>query len=132
METPSPAMRELAGRLLAASQSAAKTRGGDALLVNERLRIALTRFTGAEGCAVLLRRAVALASAEVPALRDATFDAEGRVEGIEQLPALPGSMASAAETAVTAHLLGLLETFIGQKLTLMIVREACPKSLPEE
>ena len=132
METPSPAMRDLARRLLAATKGAAGPHDQEAVLVNEKLRVVLTKFTGADGCAALLRRALALASAESPALRHATFSAEGRLEGVEQLATQSGSVASAAQIAITAHLLGLLETFIGEKLTLVMVHEAWPEMLSEE
>ena len=72
MDTPSPSIRDLARRLLAveaASQSAADPRVHEAVRVCEKLRISLTRFAGADGFASLLRRALALARAEVPALQ---------------------------------------------------------------
>jgi hypothetical protein len=50
-------MRDLARRLLAASQSAADSDVQEAVLVNEKLRIALIQFAGADGYAALLRRA---------------------------------------------------------------------------
>jgi len=125
-------MRDLARRLLAATHSATGTHGQEAVLVNEKLRDVLTNFAGADGSAALLRRALALASAEAPPLRHATFSAEGRLEGVEQIATQPGSVASAAELAITAHLLGLLDTFIGEKLTLKMVREAWPETLSEE
>jgi hypothetical protein len=131
METPSPAMRQLARRLLAATQMAGGPHGQEAALVNEKLRAVLTKFTGADGCAALLRRALSLVSAESPALCHATFSAEGRLEGVEQLALQPGSVATAAQLAFTSHLLGLLDTFIGEKLTLMMVREACPEAFSD-
>lgn len=119
-------MRDLARRLHAASQSAAESDAQEAVLVNENLRIALIQFAGADGFAALQRRALALASAEVPALRSAKVSADGRLEGLEQLATLPGSVASASAVALTAHLLGLLVTFIGEPLTLRLVRQAWP------
>ena len=112
--------------MLAASQSASGLHGEEAVLVNEKLRISLTQFAGADGFAALLRRALALASAEVPALKSATVSADGRLEGLEQLATLPGSVSGAAAVAITAHLLGLLVTFIGEPLTLRLVRQAWP------
>ena len=132
METPSPAMRQLARRLQAANQRDAGAHAQEAGLVNEKLRVVLTRFTGSDGCAALLRRALALASAESPALRHATFSGEGRLEGVEQLALQSGSVATAAQFAFTSHLLGLLDTFIGEKLTLMMVREACPEAFSDK
>jgi hypothetical protein len=55
MDKPSPSMRDLARRLLAASQTASDARGQEAVLVNEKLRISLTHFAGADGFASLLR-----------------------------------------------------------------------------
>jgi hypothetical protein len=122
-------MRDLARRLLAASQSAQSAADSDvqeAVLVNEKLRIALTQFAGADGFTVLLRRALALAIAEAPALKSAAVSADGRLEGLEQLATLPGSVSRAAALAITANLLGLLVTFIGEPLTLRLVRQAWP------
>ena len=119
-------MRDLARRLLAASQSASDPPVQEAGLVNEKLRISLIQFAGADGFAALLRRALALASAEVPALHRATVSADGRLEGLDQLSTTTGTVAGAAAVALTAHLLGLLVTFIGEPLTLRLVREAWP------
>ena len=126
MDTPSPSMRDLARKLLAASQIAAGPHVQEAVLVNEKLRIALTQFAGADGFVALLRRALALASAEVPALHSATVSEDGRLEGLGQLATQPGSVAGAAAVAITAHMLGLLVTFIGEPLTLRLVRGAWP------
>ena len=119
-------MRDLARRLLAASRSAADSDAQEAVLVNEKLRIALIQFAGADGFTALLRRALALASAEAPALKSATVSADGRLEGLEQLATLPGSVSGAAAVAITAHLLELLVTFVGEGLTLRLVRQAWP------
>jgi len=134
MDTPSSLMRELSRRLLAASQGASDSHVHEAEVVSERLRIPLTRFAGAEGFASLLRRALVLASAEVPSLQSIKVGAEGRLEGFEQLAADTGTAAGGSEAAVaiTAHLLGLLGTFIGEPLTLRLVREAWPDNSLDE
>ena len=119
-------MRDLARKLLAASQGASDAHLQEAVLVNDELRISLIRLVGADGFASLLGRALALASAEAPALRGAKVSADGRLEGLERLARHPGSVAGAAAVALTAHLLGLLVTFIGEPLTLRLVREAWP------
>lgn len=128
MDTPSSLMRELSRRLLAANQTAADNHVHEAAVMSEKLRIPLTRFAGAEGFASLLRRALVLASAEVPSLQSIKVGAEGRLEGFEQLSADSGTAVHGSEAAVaiTAHLLGLLGTFIGEPLTLRLVREAWP------
>jgi hypothetical protein len=126
MDTPSPLMSDLARRLLAASQNASGPHVHEAAVVTEKLRIPLTRFAGAEGFASLLRRALALASAEAPSLQSIKVGAAGRLEGFEQVAADTGTAAGGSEAAVaiTAHLLGLLVTFIGEPFTLRLVREA--------
>jgi hypothetical protein len=128
MDKPSPSMRDLAGRLLAASQTPSDQHVHGAAVVSEKLRIPLTRFAGADGFASLLRRALVLASAEVPSLHSIKVGAEGRLEGFEQAAADTGTAARGSEAAIaiTTHLLGLLVTFIGESLTLRLVREAWP------
>ena len=116
-------MRDLARRLLAASQTVSDPHVPEAVLVSDKLRTSLTRFAGADGFTSLLRRALALARAEVPSLQSIKVGADGRLEGFELLAADTGIDVAAA---ITAHLLGLLVTFIGEPLTLALVREAWP------
>ena len=129
MDSPSPPqrpMQDLARRLLAAEATlpcASQLPSHAAVRVCDTLRISLTRFAGADGFASLLRRALVLARAELPALQSIQIGAEGGLEGFEQLATGTGAAAAAA---ITAHLLGLLVTFIGEPLTLTLVREAWP------
>ena len=134
MDTPSSLMRELSRRLLAASETGSDQHVHEAAVMSEKLRIPLTRFAGAEGFASLLRRALVLASAEVPSLQSIKVGAEGRLEGFEQLATDTGTAAGGSEAAVaiTSHLLGLLGTFIGEALTLRLVREAWPDTSLDE
>jgi hypothetical protein len=132
MDELSPSIRDLARRLLASSQTATDPHLHVAVLVSEKLRIPVTQFAGAAGFEALLRRALALASAEVPALRSAKISTDGRLEGFEQLASQTGSVRGEEAVAITAHLLGLLVTFIGEPLTLRLVREAWPEAWPAE
>ena len=116
-------MRDLARQLLAASQSASDPQVHEAVLVSDKLRISLTRFAGVDGFLSLQRRALVLASAEVPSLKSITVSVDGRLAEFEQLAADTGM---GAAVALTAQLLGLLVTFIGEPLTLALVREAWP------
>ena len=124
-------MRDLARRLLAAGQTVSNPPVHEAVLVSETLRTSLTRFAGADGYASLLRRALVLASAEEPSLQSVKVGADGRLEGFEIIAADPG-MGAPAAAAITAHLLGLLVTFIGEPLTLKLVREAWPDTSLDE
>ena len=133
MDTPSSLMRDLARRLLtveAASQSAAEPHAHETVRVFEKLRVSLTKFAGAEGFASLLRRALLLASADVPSLHSVKISTDGRLEGFE--PLVAGAVGDEAAIAITAHLLGLLVTFIGKPLTLRLVRAAWPDTLLNE
>ena len=113
----------------------AAPRAHETLRVFEKLRVSLTRFAGADGFASLLRRALVLASADVPSLQSVKIGAYGRLEGFEQVATDTGAGAPGAAAAVeiTSHLLGLLVTFIGEPLTLRLVYTAWPdSSLNEE
>ena len=128
-------MRNLAQRLLAveaANQSAADAHLHEAVRVCEKLRISLIRLAGPDGFASLLRRALALARAEVPALDRVTVNPDCSMEGLEVLLADATDGAVHGPAAITAHLLELLVTFIGEPLTLRIVREAWPDASWDE
>ena len=128
MDTPSASVRKLAQRLLAL-EAASKGDGAHAhgaVLVCQKLRRSLTRFAGADGFTSLLRRSLALARAEVPLLDDVTLTPDGCLEGIEQLDANAPNGSTEASVAITAHLLGLLVTFVGEPLMLRLVRDAWP------
>ena len=94
----------------------------------ERLRISLAKFAGDAGFESLLRRAMALARADVPSLQSVKIGADGRLDNVEQLAADPvaGTLGGEAAVAITAHLLGLLVAFIGKPLTLRLLRESWP------
>lgn len=118
-------MRDLARRLLAACQTASGSRVDEATVVVEKLRLTLVKFAGTDGFLSLMRRALVLARADVPALKFVKIDADGRLEGLEQIVADQSTEDEAAVTIVS-HLLGLLVTFIGEPLTVSLVREAWP------
>ena len=138
MVTPSPSIRTLARRLLAveaASPSTADPRGHEAVRVCEKLRVSLTRFAGVEGFTALLRRALALARAKVPALHGITVKPDGSIEGLEQVLAdasNSGVGEADAAVAIIAHLFALLVTFIGAPLAVRLVGEAWPDALLDE
>ena len=128
-------MRALAQRLLvaeAASQSSSHSQSHEVARVCEKLRISLTRFAGADGFIALMRRALALARAEVPSLHEVQVKADGCVEGFETLGAKASQDGVNAAAAITAHLLGLLVTFVGEPITLKLVRDAWPEASLDE
>jgi hypothetical protein len=128
MNNPSPAIRAWAQRLLAAEAAhhpASGTNGHELTRVCDKLRVSLTPFVGADGFTVLLRRALALSRAEAPSLKTIKVTAGGQLERMEALPADAAHEREAA-IAITANLLGLLVTFIGEPLTLRLTRKALP------
>jgi len=124
-------MRELAQRLLAveaASRSATHAHLHEAVRVCEKLRTSLTRFAGADGFTSLLRRALVLARSEVPLLLNVEVEDDGGLRGLDELAAEERNGMSEATVAMTGHLLGLLVTFVGEPITLRLVREAWPNA----
>ena len=128
-------MRDLARRLLAveaASQIAPGTHVHEAVRVCEKLQIALTRFAGSDGFKSLLRRALALARADIPSLQTVKLKPDGSLEGCEVLAVDATNGGPEAAVVITAHLLGLLAIFIGKPFTLRLVREAWPDTALDE
>ena len=129
MDTPSPSIRGLARRLLAAEalqQPDSSQNLYEAVRVCDKLRLSLTRFAGADGFASLLARSLVLARVEVPSLNRITVKPDCSMDGLEALAADEADGGVEAAAALAAHLLGLLVTFIGEPLTLRLVREAWP------
>jgi hypothetical protein len=125
-------MRIFAKRLIALEangKKSAKITKQDTLDVCEQLRPQLVTLMGVGGFRALLLRALALASAEVPWLSAVKVKADGALEGLEGLPAKPDLDAMLeGKVALLTQLLGLLVAFIGENLTLRLVREAWPKA----
>ena len=122
-------MRGLARRLLAAEArhpSASGRHLHEAVRVCDKLRVSLTRFAGADGFASLMARSLTLARVEVPSLDRVTVKPDCSMDGLEALVADDADGGVAAAVALSAHLLGLLVTFIGEPLTLRLVRESWP------
>jgi hypothetical protein len=129
MDSASTSMRALAQRLLAqerANASATDPRQHEAVRVCEALRVSLSRLAGPEGFASLLRRAVALARKEAPVLETLRLKPDECLKDLEQLAADASGAGADAGAAIIAYLLELLVAFIGESLTLRLVRESWP------
>lgn len=137
MNKVSAEMQELARRLVdfeTARDDALAVRAGVAMRVIEELRLRLIRLVGIHGFHTLLSRALALARTEVPVLETVRINADGFLEGRDETE--PGREATVGATAtegqggtvLVAHLLELLVTFIGESLTLHLVRDAWPEA----
>ena len=119
----------MARRLLAielASQTAAGPHVHEVVRVCEKLQISVTRFAGSDGFASLLGRALALARAGNPSLQAVKLKPDGTLDGCESLTIAATDGEPEAAVAIIAHLLGLLETFVGEPFTLRLVRQAWP------
>jgi len=98
--------------------------------VDARLKGRLGGLIGQTGYTILVVRAVRLARGEVPTLEGVTVDtgAEGGLDGIRAFALASDAGADEAGlTAILAHVIGLLITFIGEDLALRLVREAWPE-----
>ena len=125
--------RDLARQLLTAYRAAASSEPDNVVSnVTDQLRVTVTRFAGADSFTSLLRRALMLASVELPALTSLTIDGDGRLLGFEDDRHVRSSgesnsgAADDAALAITTHLLALLATFIGLPFTARLVRDAWP------
>jgi hypothetical protein len=130
MSRATPKTRDLAERLVACETKANKsseTRTLAAFLIGEKLRPNLATLVGNAGFRALLSRALALANAEVPWLRALHVKADGSFEGLDELEAQvdPDEIFEGG-IVLLAQLLGLLVAFIGEDLTLRLVREIWP------
>ena len=88
--------------------------------VIETLRLSLTTLVGNIGFCSLLTRALTLAQREAPALSAVKVKDDGTMEG------LTGEAVEANVLLVT-HLIALLTKFIGETLTLRLLRDAWPE-----
>lgn len=126
MTLATPTLRALAIRLIAEEREA------DALLAAfhacDRLGLSLTKAVGPAGFHSLLSRALALSKKEIPALKDVSVLPDGTLNDLAQKadPAEKEELTSGA-TVLLAQLLGLLHAFIGEPLTMQLVKEAWPE-----
>jgi hypothetical protein len=138
-------MRDLAQRLLTyeanAGKSSEQAETTD-LRVYEKLRQCLGGFAGTAAFHSLASRALAMARSEMPSLRAVQVSADGVLQGLGQgleqglsefgpqidlVKNEPGEQRTGDEgLVVIARLLELLRTFLGEALTLSLLRNAWP------
>jgi len=128
-------MRKFAKHLMVCQAVRGKSSGTntpEAFRALEQLRPQLTALMGDGGFRALLARVLALARAEVPWLRGLQVSPAGDLVGLEELRARLLDRAELFEGGVVllARLLGLLVTFIGENLTVRLVREVWPEISP--
>ena len=131
-----PKVRELAERLVAYEMQgnrSSETKIPAACLATEKLRPHLAQLMGNTGFSALLSRALALGIADAPWLRGVRVKSDGSFDGFEELGAkIDSDEVFGGCVVVLSHLLGLLVTFIGEELTLRLVREVWPELSPND
>lgn len=129
--------RDLASRLLAneVAASASSAELAEALSrVLDRLGPVLGRVIGLVGYEALLRRALHLAQADWPFLRNVRVGAstdEARLAGLVETAREqdPGTV-RAGLVAILANLIWLLVTFVGEPIGLRLIYRALPETSP--
>jgi len=139
--TATRGMRDLAHRLLTYEAGAGKNSEpieSPTLRVYEKLRQGLGEFAGVAGFQSLASRALALARTEAPSLSAARISADGALQGLGQgldefECQIDNDKDRAAEYAageggiiLISRLLGLLLIFLGEALTLSLLRVTWP------
>jgi hypothetical protein len=123
-------MRNFAKRLMdheAGGNPSSQTKAEAAFRACEKLRPSLAALMGTGGFRALLARALALATAEIPGLYAVQVKADGALQGVEELKTqFDADKFFEGGIVLLAHLLGLLVAFVGENLTLHLVREVWP------
>jgi len=135
--TAAPEMRDLAHRLLAYEAFADKTSepvNFATLRVYEKLRQGLGEFAGVAGFQSLASRALVLARPEAPSLSAVRVTEDGSLQGLGEIEhqfdidKVQAGEFPAGEGGIVliARLLGLLLIFLGETLTLSLLRIKWP------
>lgn len=114
-----PTTRELAQQLLVyegVETSPSMANMHAVCRVCDKLRRPLTTLAGVAGFRSLLARALTLAKQESPVLGGWEVKSDGSLEGLNGEAAQSGSV-------LIAHLIGLMNTFIGESLTLRLLHD---------
>lgn len=122
-------MRDLARQLGALETPGTASMGVDhpaAFRAVDRLRPHLSELMGRSGFRALLARALVRATAEIGWLSGVVVVADGELQGLPIASAGADDF-SAGEAALLAHLLGLLDVFIGPALTVRLVTQIWPQ-----
>ncbi len=121
-------LRTMALRLIADETSSGDvSRFTPAARVCAKLGAVLSKLAGPAGSHSLLSRALALARTEAPGLAAVMVMPDGKLQGFEEMNSeKEQEELKIGGVILVVQLLGLLQTFIGQRLTLQLVDEAWP------
>ncbi len=133
MEEVSPVAQELARRLLA-HEAGARQRPEEMAAaierIHHRLRECLAESIGLAGFNALFARSLQLARTTSPVSVQITVEEQAKVglQGAREFAIAHDSLTVQAEfVAILAYFIGLLIRFIGEELTVRLVREAWPE-----
>ena len=131
MRRAAPAAQDLARRLLAYEAGVSQrpeARVEAAPPAVDKLRFHLSKLIGPAGFQAFLDRSLGLARAEFPWLAEVQVEPDGALKGLrEVVEGRDPAEAAAGVTAVLAHFLGLMVSFIGDPLTLRLMRAVWPE-----
>lgn len=124
-------MRAFATRLIAHAthdNESSVVKARTALRVCEQMRPHLAMLMGTDGFKALLARALTLAAPQASWLRTVHLRQDGSLHEFADIETrLDPEDVIEGGGILIAHLLGLLVAFVGEKLTLRIVRQAWPQ-----
>jgi hypothetical protein len=130
--TAARGVRDLAQRLLTyelGADNSSERMESPALRVYEKLRQSLGEFVGVAGFQSLASRALTLARLEAPGLGTVRINSDGSLQGMGKIEAPMDSdkdRAGDEGMILIACLLELLRVFLGEALTLCLLRNAWP------
>ena len=133
--TSLPEMRDLAQQLLSYEAGAGNTSEpveSTTLRVYQKLRQSLVELAGTAGFHSLASRALTLARSEVPSLSAVQVGADGNLDGMSAIePSIKVEQDRVHEGGVIliSRLLGLLLIFLGEALTLSLLRVQWPSTV---
>lgn len=128
-----PGVRDLAHRLLTYEAGAGKASDPlepPAIRVYEKLRQSLGEFVGVAGFYSLATRALTLSRPEAPSLSAVRVAADGSIQGLGEIDTqidMNKDPAGEGGIILIARLLGLLRIFLGEALTLSLLRNVWPR-----
>jgi hypothetical protein len=123
---PSPTVLDLAQGLLgyeSAARNSSEEKTPAVFRVSEKLRRPLSTLAGATGFRALLARALTLAKVHVSVLSAVQVKPDGSLEGLSEVH---NNEAAQAGVMLIAQLVGLLNAFIGEELTLHLLVDLWP------
>jgi hypothetical protein len=136
--TTLPEMRDLAQRLLSYEAGAGNTSvpvESTTLRVYQKLRQKLGELAGCAAFHALASRALTLARLEAPSLTVVQIGADGSLEGMSAVECsmkVEQDRADESGVILISRLLGLLLVFVGEALTLSLLRDAWPGALDDD